>query len=89
MTDTNQHSLPHDGYDLLSDHYVQEAHVLWSDIRSSGCPVAHSEKWGDHGCPPHTRTSTTSLKIQPCFHRVQQKLRARYLRKVRALCCHR
>lgn len=51
MTDTNQHALLHDGYDLLSDHYVQEAHALWRDIRSSGCPVAHSEKWGGSWLP--------------------------------------
>lgn len=51
MTETNQHVLPHDGYDLHSDRYVQEAHALWGEIRSSGCPVAHSDKWGGSWLP--------------------------------------
>jgi cytochrome P450 len=30
---------------------VQEAHSLWDGIRSGGCPVAHSDKWGGSWLP--------------------------------------
>ena len=51
MTDPKSLELAHDGYDLHSERYVQDAHALWGEIRSSACPVAHSELWGGSWLP--------------------------------------
>jgi cytochrome P450 len=51
MTDPKGPEMPHDGYDLHSETYVQNAHAVWKDIRSSGCPVAHSDLWGGSWLP--------------------------------------
>lgn len=35
-----------DGYDIFSKEYQAEPQQFWKQLSGSGCPVAHTEKWG-------------------------------------------
>ncbi|ODU02816.1 MAG: hypothetical protein ABS81_16405 [Pseudonocardia sp. SCN 72-86] len=37
---------PADGYDLFSPEYRADPTPTWDAVRSGGCPVAHSDRWG-------------------------------------------
>ena len=45
-TKTAATSCPADGYDLFSSEFVADPGDHWRSVRESGCPVAHSDKWG-------------------------------------------
>ena len=35
-----------DGFDLFGADYRQDPAATWREVRSGGCPVAHTDKWG-------------------------------------------
>jgi cytochrome P450 len=35
-----------DGYDLFGHDFVVDPQAHWTRVRASGCPIAHSDKWG-------------------------------------------
>jgi cytochrome P450 len=35
-----------DGFDLFGPDYRQDPAATWREVRSGGCPVAHTDKWG-------------------------------------------
>ena len=37
---------PVDGYDLFAEAFVDDPQAHFGRLRSSGCPIAHSDKWG-------------------------------------------
>jgi hypothetical protein len=41
----------HDGYDIFSPGFRTDPHATWSAMRASGCPVAHSGRWGGSWMP--------------------------------------
>lgn len=38
-------------YDIFSPEYIKNPFPIWDEIRSSECPVAHSERWGSSWMP--------------------------------------
>lgn len=50
MTDSRAEG-SHDDYDIFSQDYREDPYSHWAAVRASGCPVAHSAKWGGSWMP--------------------------------------
>jgi cytochrome P450 len=66
-------------YDIFADEFVADPFRIFSEIRASGCPVAHSDRWGGSHMPTtfedvskaardHQRFSSEEVFVVPVPH---------------------
>ena len=52
-------------YDIFDEGYVTDPVPVWRDVRSGGCPVAHTERWGGSWLPTKYADVQAMAKMVP------------------------
>jgi cytochrome P450 len=52
-------------YDIFDEGYVNDPVPIWRDLRSGGCPIAHSDRWGGSYLPTRYADVQAMAKMVP------------------------
>ena len=54
-------------YDIFDPGYVKDPAPVWEELRSGGCPIAHTERWGGSWMPTRYEDMRSFVKMVPAL----------------------
>ena len=52
-------------YDIFDDEYVRDPAPIWDEIRGSGCPIAHTKRYGGSWLPTKYEQLQAMVRMVP------------------------
>jgi hypothetical protein len=54
-------------YDIFDPGYVKDPAPVWEELRSGGCPIAHTDRWGGSWMPTRYEDMRSFVKMVPAL----------------------